>query len=114
MKVKNVNLEYYVFYFDNGTFKRHNVLYGIAEEVAKRVRSKKAYLKIYDRETLTNWLIVYFTGKYWARAEWECLVTPLFAKENSYQIKLDVWEQIKPNIRIITDHIIKEMKLDYE
>ena len=122
MKIKNVNLEYWVFYLDINTGKpnRVNILKGLAEEIAKRIRSKSDYYHIENRDDLKNFLKVKFMSHYWSKCEMEYAVIDIFDimsnnvtldKVRERAIKLDVWYQIEPNLDIITDYVIDKMKL---
>lgn len=116
MKVKNVNLEYYVFYMDFNTRKlvRFNILDGMSELIAKNIRtSVNSYNHISDRATLKSFLEREFMYHYWSKCEYEVGVLNLFAKDIKESIKIDVWYQIEPNLDLITDYIIIKMKLNY-
>ena len=90
MKVKNIKLEYFVFYESNDKISKFNVLEGMEELIAKNVRSKpNAYDHIHDKFTLIEFLRHYFMYRYWSKAEFEYGVCPLFdLYKNDFQRKL--------------------------
>ena len=124
MKIKNTNLEYWVFYLDINTGKpnRVNILKGLAEEIAKRIRSKSDYYHIENRDDLKKFLKVNFMSHYWGKCEMEYAVIDIFdIMSNNVTLegvreratKLDVWYQIELNLDIITDYIINKMDLKF-
>ena len=116
MKVKNIKLEYYVFYLDLGsnTPKRVNILEGLETEIAKHIRSSKnSYKHIGDRDSLRDFLKIEFMYHYWSRCEYEYCISDLWKKNFEKAEKHDVWFQIEKNLDMITDYIIYKMDLKF-
>ena len=70
MKIKNVNIEYYVMYhdFNKNTIKRINIFNNeLIETIAKNIRSKK----IQNLADLQEWLKREFMYHYWSKSEYE-------------------------------------------
>lgn len=103
MKIKKSNLEWYVLKYD---FNKHeliqyNVMSGIAELVAKQVKSGA----IYNKETLRNFLKREFMHDYWCRAEHEMLVCELGSVTTVNAEKIDVWKQLEMNLDRIVEYV---------
>lgn len=116
MKVKNVNLEYWVFYFDfnKDTPKKVNILEGLEEDIAKHIRSsEKSYKHISNRETLKNFLKIEFMYHYWSKSEYEYSICNQWIKNIESPQKYDVWFQIEKNLDMITDYVIYKMDLKF-
>lgn len=110
MKIKNVDLKWYVLNHDFNRDKiiDYNVLWqSLPEELAKEIRKGI----ITDRESLKERLQRKFMSQYWSRAEYETMVSGLHTRVEPE--KIDVWRQIAPNLDRITDYIIEEMKLEF-
>lgn len=116
MKIKNANLEYWVFYIDFNTkkAKRINILKDIEKDIAKHIKSSEnSYKHIQDRNTLKNYLRSEFMYHYWSKTEMEYIVNRFIEDDFENAQKLDVWYQIEPNLDLITDYIIKEMEIKF-
>lgn len=100
MKIKNVNLQWYVLEWDvnNKKIKPINILAGIIEDLAREIKSGRVHNKSILREYLKTVFVYY----YWNKAEHEMIVSDLFGK---YQEKIDVWKQIEPNLDLIVDYV---------
>ena len=111
---RSQKLKYYVFRYDwnSKDLVRCNILneYFI-EELKKEI---KRY-KINNREQFKERLMLNFRYYYRSKAEHEVLVCDLFPKDYEdfckQAIKIDIWYQIEPNIDLITDYIIRELRL---
>lgn len=109
MRIKNVKLEWYAirWEFNKERRERINVLSGIKEEIVKEVR--KGGIK--SREDLRFWLKNRLMYRYWCKAEMEVLIGGMFSEYPKEFEKIDVWEQLEPNLDRIVDYIIEEMKI---
>lgn len=107
---RNKDLRYYAFEedFNSGKIVRINVLYNKAEEILDRVKRDKINTREEFKESLSSLLRYYYIY----RAEHEVIVSSLIEGHGTPE-KIDVWYQLEPNIDIITDYVIKELKLDF-
>lgn len=115
MKVKNVDLKYYVFYYNfNKGLDTINILQGFNELIAANIRSSKgAYNHISDRDSLREFLEKEFMYHYWCKSECEYAIGSMWTKSIEELEKKDAWFQIEPNLDSITDYIIYKMDLKY-
>lgn len=111
MKIKNVDLKWYVLHYDfnKDEITNYNVLYGFAEIIGKNVKNKK----IYDRDSLKEFLINEFRYHYWCRSEHEILVSGLHSKSSENVKKIDVYHQLEMNLDRIVDYINTTCDLKY-
>lgn len=109
MRVKNVNLEWYVLNWNYSKSKiiNYNILEGLKESIAKEVKSRRVYNKSILREYLKTQLMYY----YWSKAEHEFYISDL--QGNNYE-KIDMWRQIEPNLDNIVEYINLKMELNFE
>lgn len=109
MKVKNVNLEWYVLKWDVNSKKvvNYNILQWLKEDVANEVRLKN----IYNKNTLHDYLKRQFMYYYWSKAGCEFFIYDLHG--NDYE-KVDIWRQIEPNLNHIVEYVDKSMDLKFE
>lgn len=117
MKIKNVNLEYWVFYWDFNKLEpiRENILNGINEKIAKCIRSSKnSWKHIANKNDLIQFLKTEFMHRYWCKSEREYLISSLWAGDYEKGSKKDVYYQIEPNLEMIADYIIYKMKIDFK
>lgn len=111
MKIKNVNLEYYVMYhdFNSDKIKRINIFTNsLIEDIAKNIRNKK----ITNLLELQEYLKRDFMYHYWSKSEYEIAVGGLFSKHPEKFEKLDVWYQIEKNLPIIVNYVNQQMELN--
>lgn len=116
MRRKGFKLEYYAmcYDYDSKYVKNFNIFYQvIVDNLVKNLVKKKInnYYELYD------FLTKEFMYHFWSKAEYEILVSSLhniYVKDTSYIQKIDVYEQIKPNLDLICEHVINELKLDRE
>ena len=117
MKIKNVNLKYMAFRYDWNSHKLvfTNVLYGMEEEIAKKIRKGKKdnYKPVYDYDTFKEYIKGELMYYYWSKAEHETMIGDLFCKEQELE-KHDIWWQLEPNLDVICKYIINEMKIVFE
>ncbi len=109
MKIKNSNLEWYVLRWDfnNKKVVNYNILEGLAEDIAREVRSKS----LYDKSILKEYLKTVFMYNYWSKTECEFFVSDLHGDD--YE-KIDMWRQIEPNLDRIVDYVDQKMELKFE
>lgn len=107
MKVKNVNLKWYVLRWDSNSKKvvNYNILQWRKEDIANEVRKKS----IHNKSILREYLKTTFIYDYWSKTECEMLVGDLH-KTTEYE-KIDIWRQIEPNLNNIVDYINNKMDL---
>lgn len=117
MKIKNVNLKWYAFRYDWNSHKLvfTNVLTGMEEEIAKKVRKGKKdnWKPVYNYETFKEWLKGEFMYYYWSKAEHEVLISDLFDKADKAE-KHDIWWQLEPNLDRICEYIINTMQIKFK
>ena len=112
MKIKNVNLEWYVLEYDSSTreIRPYNVLgRGFIEELHKKIRTKK----VTNYEELKDFIDRYFMYHYWSKAEWEIVVGGLFTKEPDLT-KIDAYTQLKMNLDRIVDYVNNELRIGFK
>lgn len=109
MKVKNVNLEWYVLRWDTNKKKivDYNILQWRKEDIANEIRKKS----IHNKSILKEYLKTAFMYDYWSKVECEMLVSDLHTDECE---KIDIWRQIEPNLDNIVDYINVKMDLKFE
>lgn len=109
MKVKNVNLEWYVLRWDFNTKKviNYNILQWRKEDIANEVRRKS----IYNKSILKEYLKTTFMYDYWSKTECEFYISDLHGDD--YE-KIDIWRQIEPNLDLIVEYVNSKMELGLE
>ena len=109
MKVKNVNLEWYVLRWDFNTKKvvNYNILQWRKEDIANEVRRKS----IYNKSILREYLKTTFMYDYWSKTECEFYISDLHGDD--YE-KIDIWRQIEPNLDLIVEYVNSKMELGLE
>ena len=109
MKVKNVNLEWYVLRWDSNAKKvmNYNILQWRKEDIAKEVRSGH----VYNKSILREYLKTVFMYEYWSKTECEFYISDLHG--NDYE-KIDIWRQIEPNLDRIVEYVNEKMELKFE
>lgn len=109
MKVKNVELEWYVLRWDFNSKKviNHNILQWRKEDIANEVRRKN----IYNKSILREYLKTTFMYDYWSKTECEFFISDLHG--DNYE-KIDIWRQIEPNLDRIVDYVNDCMCLKFE
>lgn len=109
MKVKNVNLEWYVLRWDFNSKKviNYNILQWRKEDIANEVRRKS----IYNKSILREYLKTTFMYDYWSKTECEFYISDLHGDE--YE-KIDIWRQIEPNLDLIVEYVNSKMELGLE
>lgn len=103
-------LKWYVLHqsFNKEEIEFYNVLQGWEERI------RKARKKVKTKTEFKEWLKKEFMYYYWSRSEYEIVVGGLFSEYPKEFKKVDIWSQIEPNLDIITDYIIKEMKFKFK
>lgn len=112
MKIKNADLRFYVISHNFNTDQpvRVNVLDGLAEDIAKHIKSKPdTYKHISNKSDLINYLKREFQYHYWGKAEAEYFISGF--RSTSKPEKLDIYYQLELNLDTIADHIITQMHL---
>ena len=109
MKIKNVNLEWYVLRWDFNSKKAvdYNILKWRKEDIAKEIKSGRVHNKV----TLYEYLKRQFMYYYWSKTECEFFMSDLHG--NDYE-KIDIWRQIEPNLNNIVDYVNLKMDLKFE
>lgn len=115
MKIKNVNLKYMAFRYDSNVNKLvfTNVLAGMEEEISNKVRKgkKDKWKPVYNYETFKDFIKTDLMYHYWCKAEHETVIGGLFNHTEEDLAKHDIWWQLEPNLDIICQYIINEMKI---
>lgn len=109
MKIKNVNLEWYAFYMYNGKLVQQNILRDELKERIAKAFHKKELTSLDDLYGLISKDFIYH---YWSKSEFEVGVISLFETNIENGEKIDVYYQLKPNIRRIAEYINAEMQLN--
>lgn len=109
MKVKNVNLEWYVLRWDFNSKKvvNYNILQWRKEDIANEVRRKS----IYNKSILREYLKTTFMYDYWSKTKCEFYISDLHGDD--YE-KIDIWRQIEPNLNLIVEYVNSKMELGLE
>lgn len=66
--------------------------------------------EIKEKKDLKKFINSHFRYHYWGKCEWEFIVQDWPTHFNSKDIKVDVYEQLKPNIDLITDIVWEQVK----
>lgn len=118
MRIKNVKLEWYAFRYDSNTKKLvfTNVLYGMEEEIAKKVRKgrKCNWRPVHNYDTFKEWLKSDLIYHYWCKAEHETAIGGLFNHTEEELEKHDIWWQLEPNLDRICEYIINTMQIKFK
>ena len=106
-------LEWYVLRLDFNTGKlvKYNVF---SKEDVDTIRRLRKLGKIQHPADLREWLKTRFMSQYWSRTEYEMLVSPLFKKTDEQEIKIDIWDQLEPNLDNITKYVIYTLGFRYK
>lgn len=109
MKVKSVDLEWYVLRWDFNSKKviNYNILQWRKEDIANEVRRKS----IYNKSILKEYLKTTFMYDYWSKTECEFYISDLHGDD--YE-KIDIWRQIEPNLDLIVEYVNSKMELGLE
>ena len=107
MKIKSVKLEWYAFRYSNEKLVFVNVLNGIEQEIAKKVKGKSILTKKDLKEWLKRDLMYYF----WCKAEHEFVIGDVFTNDMDKLEKHDIWWQLEPNLDRITEYVNSTMEL---
>ena len=89
----------------------NNICYPYWEEEIKKRRKNG---KIKNREDLKQYLKSECMYHYWSKCEFETIVTSWPPRKNEEGTKIDVWDQIEPNLDRLTDYIIIELGLKFK
>ena len=94
-------------------------LYGSIFNSRGGISKKNFYIwdeKTYERKEITNkselkkFIDRHFIYCYRFKCEWEFIVTGWPPKKDEKEIKVDVYQQLKPNIDVITDIVWEQIK----
>jgi len=117
MKIKNVKLEWYAFRYDfnNKKLVFTNVLAGMEEEIAKKIRkgSKEKWKPVTDYDSFKEYIRGDLMYHYWSKSEHEVVIYDLFDTNDERGEKHDIWWQLEPNLDRICEYIIREMKIEF-
>lgn len=111
MKIKNVNLEYYIIRHNpnNDKFEKINIINTeLIENIAKEVKKSN----IVTLSGLYEYLKRVFMYYHWSKTEAEFQIGGLFSKYPNGFEKVDGWYQIENNLSIIVKLINNEMELN--
>lgn len=117
MKIKKVKLEWYAFRYDSNKQKLVfiNVLNGMEEEIAKKVRKgkKDKWKPVTDYNSFKDYIKGDLMYHYWSKSEHEVVIYDLFDTDDERGEKHDIWWQLEPNLDRICEYIIKEMDVEF-
>lgn len=68
------------------------------------------YEYIYGWDAFLEELRSIFMNQFWARCEYEFLILPWPCNENEVPYKIDIWEQLEPNLEFIAHEVIRQWK----
>ena len=110
---KNTTFKYYAMNYDVNRrgIKYINVLN--REEIKEIERDVKKG-KITTRGAFKESLRLNLKHRYWARRECEMSIGDLYEKDLNKYEKIDVYDQIEPNLDLITDYVINKMGIKFE
>lgn len=103
--------QFFAYYkdFNTGEMRQVDVLEVVFEELltTKGKVKKQIRDKIVDREQLYHLVKTNLMYHYWSRCEWEFIITDWPYRGDSIEknrpVKVDVYDQIKPNLNLIVD-----------
>ncbi len=118
--MEQIKPKFYVLYknFNNGQVEKYDVLAPLFAEILtdKGTISKKnfryvdnttlKFMPITNKKEFENFLKNHFIYHYWAKCEWEFIIIDWPCRDTIDQSrphKIDVYEQLKPNLPLITD-----------
>lgn len=109
MKIKTSKLEWYVLNWNNNEKKMKpiNILSGVAEDLAKEVKSGS----VHNKSILREYIKTYLMYNYWSKVEYEFFASDMCGM--NYE-KISAWQQIEPNLDIIVDYINKKCDLNFK
>lgn len=70
----------------------------------------KDIYKVNSKETLKKYIKGHFQYCYWAKCEWEYIVYGWPTSKNERGLKIDVYQQLEPNIDLITNLLWEQIK----
>ena len=108
----NRELKYYAMYYDFNAkeIRKTNVIH---EDTLKRLQDMVKKGKIKDRLQFRECLRGEFMYRYWCKREYEISVGDLYEEDLSKYEKIDVYDQLKANLDVITDYIIRNMGITF-
>lgn len=117
MKNKSVTLEWYclIYNWNSRKLEPINILNDrLKENIIKTIKSKSKnkYLSITNLRELEIFLDREFRYYYSARREAEFVVGDLNSRDTSQLIKVDVYQQIEPNLKVITEYVNNKLQLN--
>ena len=118
MKIKNVKLEWYAFYYDwnEHEIKFTNVLSGMEEEIAKKIRkgAKDKWEPVTDYNSFKKYIRSELMYHYWCKSEYEVVIYDLFDTNDERGEKHDVFWQLEPNLDRVCEYIINKMNIVFD
>lgn len=105
-------IKYYAMYYDFNAKEMNNTNV-LHEGTLKRLQEMVKKGKIKDRMGFKECLRGEFMYRYWGKREWEISVGDLYEKDLNKYEKVDVYNQLEPNMDVITDYIIREMGITF-
>ena len=92
--------------FNSGNLEKVNVF---CKDDVTEIKKLRRNGKIQNRLDLKIWLKSRFMRQYWSRTEYEMIVSPWPKTSVDNDIKIDVWNQLEPNLDRITDYVISTL-----
>ena len=95
MKTKKTNLVWKVYVYNRNSkgMEQYNLFenYNFLHSVAEHTRDCE------DKEVFADIVSVYLMHYFWAKCEWEIIISPWIAQGQNEERKIDVYEQIMTN-----------------
>lgn len=120
MARKRKQLEWYCMEWGvNGKLQFFNVMYAIdIDDLKKKLRYKgtrpNKYNSIKNYNELREYLGREFMYHFWCKCEHEIIVNSWPDHDESTEEKIDVFDQIRPNLDRITEYVIRELKINFQ
>lgn len=112
MKTKKTNLVWKVYVYNRNSkgMEQYNLFenYNFLHSVAEHTRDCE------DKEVFADIVSVYLMHYFWAKCEWEIIISPWIAQGQNEERKIDVYEQIMMNWDVFIDYLLKHRKQVYQ
>lgn len=91
----------YIYNSDNTISKKKFIIYD--DKISK-------YRSVKSRNDLKIFILSHFRYSYWAKCEWEFIASDWPPIRNNKDKKVDVFQQLEPNVDLITDIVWEQIK----
>ena len=112
MRIKKANFHWYILQCRNNKMLMVDVFNSkyYAKDIAKQIKKGK----IRNKKDLKEWIRRQMMYYYWSKCEAEFKAGGLFVEDDEKMNKIDGYFQILPNLDIMTDMVINEMRIDFK